>query len=45
MLQRAQLFSSVLVGEDMAKMQEILEYSNAFKEGEDYILQFVDPSA
>lgn len=40
MLQRAQLFSSTIVGEDMDVMQDILEKSNAFKEGEEYILQF-----
>jgi len=40
MLQRAQQFSATVVGEDMEQMQSILEISNAFKEGEEHILQF-----
>lgn len=41
MLQRAQLFSVTINGEDMDRMQNVLTESNAFKEGEDYILQIV----
>lgn len=40
-LQRAQLFSITINGEDMDRMQNVLTESNAFKEGEDYILQIV----
>ena len=40
MLQRAQQFSATIIGEDMEQMQAILEKSNAFKEGEEHILQF-----
>lgn len=40
MLQRAQSFSSLIVGDDMDQMQEILVRTNAFKEGEGYILKF-----
>lgn len=40
MLQRAQQFSATIIGEDMEQMQAILEKSNAFKEGEERILQF-----
>lgn len=41
MLQRAQLFSVTISGEDMDRMQNVLTESNAFEEGEDYILQIV----
>lgn len=41
MLQRAQHFSATVTGEDMDQMQLVLEKSNAFKEGEEYILQIV----
>ena len=34
MLQRTQSFSSLIVGDDMDQMQEILVRTNAFKEGE-----------
>lgn len=40
MLQHAQQFSATIIGEDMEQMQAILEKSNAFKEGEEHILQF-----
>lgn len=39
MLQRAQLFSLTINGEDM---DQILRASNAFEEGEDYILKIVE---
>lgn len=42
-LQRAQLFSITINGEDMDRMQNILTESNAFKEGEEYVLQIVRP--
>lgn len=42
MMQRAQLFSATIYGEDMDQMQEILKSSNAFEEGEDYILRIVE---
>lgn len=43
MLQRAQLFSAALIGENMDTMQELLEASNAFKEGDEHILRIVTP--
>lgn len=43
MLSRAQLFSSTLAGEDMEQMNNILNMSNAFKEGNEYILKIVEP--
>jgi len=43
MLQRAQLFSATVSGADIDSMQQVLTWSNAFKEGEDYILQIVNP--
>jgi len=39
MMQRAQLFSATIYGEDIDQIQEILRASNAFEEGEDYILK------
>lgn len=39
MLQRGQRFSSTITCDDIDHMQHVLEKSNAFKEGEDYILQ------
>lgn len=41
MLQRAQLFSATIQGENMDAMQEILRASHAFEEGEDFILKIV----
>ena len=41
MMQRAQLFSSMIYGEDIDQMQEVLKASNAFEEGDDYILKVV----
>jgi len=41
MLQRAQLFSATITGDDMDQMQGVLTASNAFREGEDYILQIL----
>lgn len=41
MLQRAQLFSASLSGRDLDGMKLILDQSNAFKEGEGYILKIV----
>lgn len=41
MLQRAQLFSATIIGEDMDIMQQILTKSNAFKDDGDHILQIV----
>lgn len=40
MLQRVQLFSATIIGEDMDQMQLVLEKSKAFKDGEEHILQF-----
>lgn len=42
MLQRAQLFSATVTGENIDEMKKGLVKSNAFKESEDYILQ-IDP--
>lgn len=42
MLQRAQLFSATIHGEDMDQMLDVLKASNAFEEGEDYILKIVE---
>lgn len=39
MLQQAQQFSALIVGEDMDPMQEILVQANAFEDGDDYILK------
>lgn len=41
MMQRAQLFSAAIYGEDIDQMQQVLRASNAFEEGEDYILKIV----
>ena len=41
MLQRAQQFSASIAGKDKDTMQQILESSNAFKEGDEYILRIV----
>lgn len=41
MLQRAQLFSATVYGKDMDQMLHILKASDAFEEGEDYILKIV----
>jgi Fic family protein len=41
MLQRAQRFSATLTGDDMNAMQEKLVRSNAFKEGDEFILKIV----
>jgi len=43
MLQRAQLFSATLIGENVEVMQDVLTKSNAFEEGDDYILRIVAP--
>jgi Fic family protein len=43
MLQRAQLFSATITGEYMEVMQQVLTQSNAFKEGNEYILQIIAP--
>ena len=42
MLQRAQLFSNTIRGDDMDEMQYILDKSNAFKEGEGDILKIIN---
>lgn len=42
MLQRAQLFSATIHGESMNGMLDILKASNAFEEGEDYILKIAE---
>lgn len=42
MLQRALRFSATLTGEDMDAIQEVLEASNAFREGDEHILRIVD---
>lgn len=39
MVQRAQQFSATIIGEDMDVMQQVLEASNAFKEGDEHILR------
>jgi len=44
MLQRAQQFSATITGEDMDTMQQVLEASNAFKEGDEHILRIASPS-
>jgi fido (protein-threonine AMPylation protein) len=41
MLQRAQLFSATLHGNDLNAMSEVLTKSNAFKEGDEHILKIV----
>jgi fido (protein-threonine AMPylation protein) len=41
MLQRAQLFSSTIKGDDIEGMQKVIAESNAFKEGEGDILKIV----
>lgn len=41
MLQRAQLFSATIHGGDMDHMLDVLKASNAFEEGEDYILKII----
>jgi fido (protein-threonine AMPylation protein) len=41
MLQRAQRFSATITGDDMNAMQEKLVRSNAFKEGDEFILKIV----
>ncbi|MEC3879365.1 hypothetical protein [Parapedobacter sp. 10938] len=43
MLQRAQQFSATITGADMDMMQQVLEASNAFKEGEEHILRIASP--
>lgn len=43
MLQRAQQFSATITGEDMDAMQQALEGSNAFREGDEHILRIVAP--
>jgi len=43
MLQRAQQFSTTITGEDMEGMQQVLEASNAFKEGDEHILRIISP--
>ncbi|WP_207424181.1 Fic family protein [Desertivirga brevis] len=43
MLQRAQLFSATIKGPNMDYMQNILSQSNAFHEGDEYILKVVTP--
>ncbi|MDB5032695.1 Fic family protein [Mucilaginibacter sp.] len=43
MLQRALLFSATITGESMEVMQQVLIQSNAFKEGNEHILQIVTP--
>jgi len=43
MLGRAQLFSNTLVGEDMEHIHNTLIRSDAFKEGNEYILKIVEP--
>lgn len=43
MLQRAQLFSATVTGEDIDVMQQVLTRSNAFHEGVDAILQIITP--
>ena len=40
MLLRAHLFSATILGGDIVQMQEILKNSNAFEEGEEFILEF-----
>lgn len=42
MLQRAQLFSDTIHGEDTERMLEVLKASNAFEESEDYILKIIE---
>jgi Fic family protein len=42
MLQRAQLFSATLTGNDLKVMNDILIRSNAFKEGDEYILKVIE---
>ena len=42
MLQRAQLFSATIYGEDMDQMQQVLQASHAFEEGEDHILKIAE---
>jgi hypothetical protein len=42
MLQRAQLFSATIYGENMGQMLDVLKASDAFEEGEDYILKIVE---
>lgn len=39
LLQRAQQFSALIVGDDMNQMQEILVQKNTFEEGNGYILK------
>lgn len=41
MLQKAQLFSATIHGGDMDHMLDVLKASNAFEEGEDYILKII----
>ncbi|TRX03729.1 Fic family protein [Flavobacterium gawalongense] len=41
MLQRAQLFSTSLSGQDLNGMKHVLVQSNAFKEGDEHILRIV----
>lgn len=43
MLQRAQLFSETIKGEDLSAMHHVLEASNAFKEDDGYILRIATP--
>src|SRR5690606_7347325 len=43
MLQRAQQFSTTITGEDMEGMQQVLEASNAFKEGDEHSLRIISP--
>ncbi|TCC99830.1 Fic family protein [Pedobacter psychroterrae] len=42
MLQRAQQFTATIFGEDIDLMQNMLERSNAFKEGDENILKIVN---
>lgn len=43
MLQRAQQFSTTVTGEDIGTILQVLEASNAFKEGAEHILRIVAP--
>ncbi|WP_290239450.1 hypothetical protein [Pedobacter aquatilis] len=41
MLQKAQLFNATIHGADMYQTLQVLKASDAFEEGEDYILKIV----
>lgn len=43
MLQRAHKFSATITGQDMEAMQQVLEASNAFREGDEHILRIQAP--